>query len=309
MAQYQDDDFSKAYTTALYRTKGIVKTNVQVKSDENLEIDLLFIANLTNPAWESEDLGLFDRLMTVHPTIAVEHYSGYLRPDHFFRCASRRDFYVTREKQEAKKRGERLPEEQKPFTWMIATACSETILQLFGAVPQQALGPGIYQITPGWRIGLVVVRELPKTPDTLWLRGLGKDKILSEAFTGIRSLPETKRERNDIVEVCIKHFKYLVEKAATDLSEEEGNFMKTMQEIDILYQAEMGRVRQEGRQEGGQDVGTDLLLRQLNRRVGPISSDLQARVKALPIEQLGLLGEALLDFSRQEDLVRWLEGA
>jgi hypothetical protein len=73
----------------------------------------------------------------------------------------------------------------------------------------------------------------------------------------------------------------------------------------LRYQAEMGRVRQEG----GQDVGTDLLLRQLNRRVGPISSDLQARVKALPIEQLGLLGEALLDFSGLEDLVRWLEGA
>jgi hypothetical protein len=164
---------------------------------------------------------------------------------------------------------------------------------------------GICQITPGWRIGLVVVRELPKTLDTLWLRGLGKDKILSEAFTGIRSLPETKRERNDIVEVCIKHFKYLVEKSATDLSEEEGNFMKTMQEIDILYQAEMGRIRQEGRQEGRQDV----LLHLLNRRVGPISSDLQARVKALPIEQLGLLGEALLDFSGLEDLVRWLEGA
>jgi Domain of unknown function (DUF4351) len=31
------------------------------------------------------------------------------------------------------------------------------------------------------------------------------------------------------------------------------------------------------------------------------------RVKALPIEQLGLLGEALLDFSGQEDLVGWLE--
>jgi Domain of unknown function (DUF4351) len=79
--------------------------------------------------------------------------------------------------------------------------------------------------------------------------------------------------------------------------------MKTMQEIDILYQAEMGRVRLEG----GQDVGTDLLLRQLNHRVGPIPSDLQARVKALPIEQLGLLGEDLLDFSGLEDLVAWLK--
>jgi Na+-transporting NADH:ubiquinone oxidoreductase subunit NqrF len=42
MSPYQDDDFSKAYTTAPYQTKGTVSTNVRVKSDENLEVDLLF---------------------------------------------------------------------------------------------------------------------------------------------------------------------------------------------------------------------------------------------------------------------------
>jgi hypothetical protein len=79
------------------------------------------------------------------------------------------------------------------------------MLRSFGAVPDKALGPGVYRISPGWRIGLVIVRELPETLETLWLRGLGKDKILSEAFTSIRSLPETKRERNDIA--AILHYR------------------------------------------------------------------------------------------------------
>jgi hypothetical protein len=74
MSPYQDDDFSKAYRTSLYQTKGTVNINVRVKSDENLEVDLLFISNLENQAWETEDLGLFDHLMRVHPTIFVEHY-------------------------------------------------------------------------------------------------------------------------------------------------------------------------------------------------------------------------------------------
>ncbi len=82
MSPYQDDDFSKAYTTALYQTKGIVSTNVRVKSDENLEVDLLFTSNLQSSAWVTENLGLFDDLMKVHPTIFVEHYSGYLKPSH-----------------------------------------------------------------------------------------------------------------------------------------------------------------------------------------------------------------------------------
>jgi hypothetical protein len=316
MAQYQDDDFSKAYTTALYRTKGIVKTNVQVKCDEKLEIDLMFVSDLKNPAWATEDLGVFDRLMTVHPTVVVEHYSGYLKTDHVLRCISRIDFYVAGEQKEAEKLGKRLSKDQKPFTWIIATACSAAILRSFGAVRDKALGPGIYRFVSGLRIGLVMVRELPETPETMWLRALGKDQILLEAFADIRSLPETKRERNDIVEVCIKHFKYLSEKSTTGLSGEEEDFMKTMQEIDIMYQAEMSRARSEGqqigqqvgRQEGRQEGRHALILRQLNRRVGPIAIDLQEKIKALPLEKLDLLGEDLLDFSGLEDLLGWLNG-
>jgi hypothetical protein len=70
MSPYQDDNFSKAYTTALYQTKGRVELNVRVKSDENLEVDLLFVSNLQSQAWKTENLGWFDLLIQVHPTIA-----------------------------------------------------------------------------------------------------------------------------------------------------------------------------------------------------------------------------------------------
>jgi hypothetical protein len=213
MSQYQNDDFSKAYTTALYQTKGKVETNIQVKNDENLEIDLMFVANPQNSAWETEDLGVFDRLMMVHPTVFVEHYSGYLNADHIIRCVTRMDLYVTDQKKKAKSQDERFGLEQKPFTWMVATGCSENTLRSFGATPDPDSGAGIYRVMPGLRMGIVVIRELPETSETLWLRGLGQDKILTKAFANIRSLPETKRERNDIVEVCIKHFKYLTEKS------------------------------------------------------------------------------------------------
>jgi predicted transposase/invertase (TIGR01784 family) len=49
-----------------------------------------------------------------------------------------------------------------------------------------------------------------------------------------------------------------------------------------------------------------LILRQLKRRVGNISIDLEARIKTLPLAQLEELGEALLDFSQMADLVGWL---
>jgi Domain of unknown function (DUF4351) len=310
MSPYQDDDFSKAYTTALYQTKGTVSTNVRVKSDENLEVDLLFTSNLQSSAWATENLGLFDDLMKVHPTIFVEHYSGYLKPSHIVRCVTRMDLYVSGEEKEAKKRGERFPGEQKPFTWILATGCSDKILQSFGAMPDGDLGAGVYRLPDGFQLGIVVIRNLPETSETLWLRGLGKNKILTKAFANIRELPGTRRERNDIVEVCIKHFRYLTEKSVAGLSQEEKDFMKTMQEIDAVYRSEMAQARLEGELMGearGRRGEYELVLRLLKRRVGDISTDLEEMVKALSVERLEALGEALLDFTQMADLIIWLE--
>lgn len=78
-----------------------------------------------------------------------------------------------------------------------------------------------------------------------------------------------------------------------------------MQE-SVVYQAIVAEGRQEGRQEGIQQE-INLVLRLLNRRVGPVPAALVARVKALPIEQIEALGEALLDFEAQDDLVQWME--
>jgi predicted transposase YdaD len=144
------------------------------------------------------------------------------------------------------------------------------------------------------------------------LRGLCKDKILTKAFANISELPVTKRERNDIVEVCIKHFKYLSEKSSVSgLTQEEEDFMKTMQEIDTLYRAEMSRARLEGQLQGereGELKGQqELVLRLLKRRVGNLSSDLETRVRALPLARLEALGEALLDFTRMEDAIAWFD--
>jgi len=50
-----------------------------------------------------------------------------------------------------------------------------------------------------------------------------------------------------------------------------------------------------------------LIFRQLNRRIGVIESSFIETIRTLTIDQLELLGEALLDFSTVTDLEQWLE--
>jgi predicted transposase/invertase (TIGR01784 family) len=69
-----------------------------------------------------------------------------------------------------------------------------------------------------------------------------------------------------------------------------------------MYQSILREGRTEGRVEGERE----LVLKLLNRKVGGLSPQLQAKVSSLAIDRLESLGEALLDFQSIADLESWL---
>jgi hypothetical protein len=75
----------------------------------------------------------------------------------------------------------------------------------------------------------------------------------------------------------------------------------------IGFEQGMQQGRQEGRQEGVQQGELTIVLRLLTRRVGRISPDIEAKIRALSLTQVETLGEALLDFSQPADLDDWLK--
>jgi predicted transposase/invertase (TIGR01784 family) len=86
----------------------------------------------------------------------------------------------------------------------------------------------------------------------------------------------------------------------------------TLKELEELEKREMFFEDQRGaiiksRQEGIIEGETALILRQLARRTGEISPEIKTRIQQLSLEQLDNLGEILLDFTSQEDLIAWLE--
>jgi predicted transposase/invertase (TIGR01784 family) len=98
------------------------------------------------------------------------------------------------------------------------------------------------------------------------------------------------------------------------LSREEIEKMLGLSELrqTKVYQEALEEGREEGIAEGEQTGAVrearSLILRQLSRRVGTLSADVEAQVQALALSQLEALGEALLDFAELDDLVGWLRG-
>jgi flagellar biosynthesis/type III secretory pathway protein FliH len=64
--------------------------------------------------------------------------------------------------------------------------------------------------------------------------------------------------------------------------------------------------REEGLREGRQEGRQELLLKMLKKRLGDISSELEAMIAALSLEQLDRLAESLFDITNEADLKRLL---
>jgi predicted transposase YdaD len=64
--------------------------------------------------------------------------------------------------------------------------------------------------------------------------------------------------------------------------------------------------RSQGRKQGRQEGGSIIVLRQLDRRLGPLPAACRERIGRLTVPQLEALAEALFEFATVEDLEQWL---
>lgn len=99
-------------------------------------------------------------------------------------------------------------------------------------------------------------------------------------------------------------------------AEVEAMLDLTLQETRV-YQEAKAEGREEGREEGekiGEQRGRQqeavrLVLKLLTRRLNQaLSTEVRSQIETLPLAQLEALTETLLDFTRLEDLLTWLEG-
>jgi Domain of unknown function (DUF4351) len=159
-------------------------------------------------------------------------------------------------------------------------------------------GEGVYVMPSSLKTGLVVIHQLPQTPETLWFRLLGKGKVQEQAIEEVAALPMNHPYRDNVLDLLGNLRVTLEAKANIELEERD-----LIMQLSPLYLEKI----QAAERIGGQKEAQTLILRQLNRRVGILPPELQLDVKALSLDRLEELGEALLDFSQINDLVVWLD--
>ncbi|MBE8991747.1 DUF4351 domain-containing protein [Nostoc sp. LEGE 12450] len=293
MTRFIHDKFAKDYLEELLKDYGEVKASEKV-SGEIKEIDVLF-----TPAKQQSSniqiLGLLGRFAQ-QPAI-IEPYRNPASTDEICDCTLKLLEVKALLRREAKASKTKLQDLEIPKLWVLTPTISETRLSSFGTMQKAGWLSGVHFLPDALRTAIVAIHQLPQTPETLWLRLLGRGSVQSQAIVELQALPLDHPYQKATLELV-----YNLRENLRVNQELEADDRELIMRLEPLYQRDREQAIQEGNKQGEQR----LVLRLLNRRIGEIDTSLIERIQGLLLEQLENLGEALLDFSSVADLETWL---
>jgi hypothetical protein len=289
------DKFSKDYLETFLSSSGDVKTSLDVTA-ETQEIDVYF--RPTSPEIPPE-LGLLGRL--AQTPCLLEPYRNPVTIEGIIACLSK--LFTVREQlqREAHRHQQPLLAENIPRLWILTPTASQRIITAFSALNNPDWGEGIYFLPPALTTALIVLHQLPETPETLWLRLLGRGGTRTRAIDELEALSPSHPFKSASLKLLYNLSRNL--QALPKRTQEERKFIMR---LAPLYEQDREAAIQQGEAIGLQKEASKLVLRLLNRRFGELPPHITETIQKLSVEKLEDLGEALLDFESQADLINWL---
>ena len=307
MTQFPHDEFAKNFLDSLLSPLGSVQTSQQISSEVRYA-DVYFTPQPN--VVKTDELGLLAKLAI--NSVVFEPFRNSVKIPQVRACMSKLfDLHQALGKEAKKDKQPELADDSLPMLWILTPTLSVPILEGFGVqLELEEWCEGVYLMPAHFKTGIIVIHQLPKTPETLWLRILGKGRSQEQAIEEVVALPVGHLQRDDVLDL-LGNLKVILE-ARSNIEPEEQELIMQLSPLYLekIHAAELvGEQRGEkrGEQRGEVKGQQELVLRQLTRRVGHVSPELEVRVKVLPLELLENLGEALLDFSQIEDLISWLD--
>jgi hypothetical protein len=127
-------------------------------------------------------LGTLGR-MTLQPTL-LEPFSDTLTLDEARACQRKQLTVHHVLELETKTRG------PFPWLWMLSVGQPSTVIREWRLRQTPRWPRGVYRSSEGLAVGVVVLRELPRAPETLTLRLFGDDRIRKQVEAEVAALPE-----------------------------------------------------------------------------------------------------------------------
>jgi len=185
MTRFIHDQFAKQYLIELLTPYGQVETSKDITAEVR-QIDVLFIPS-TQPTQSLERLGLLGKMARNYAIF--EPFRNPVSKSEIRSCIGKLfDIHADLERQ-AKRNNTRINETELAQLWIFTPTVSSEILESFhGTLDETNWGKGIYFLSKGLKTVVVAIHQLPNTPETLFLRVLGRGKVQRQAVEELEAL-------------------------------------------------------------------------------------------------------------------------
>jgi Domain of unknown function (DUF4351) len=301
MSQFPHDQFAKDLLESLLSPFGRVETDRKISSEVR-EIDVCFFPNAEVEHILS--LGLLSKLASTGA--AFEPFRNPASADEIRSCMAKLfDLHTELNRQAKRQQHPKQDELQLTKLWILTPTLAAATLESFGAITDvERWGNGVYLMPPAHKTGIVVIHQLPETPDTLWLRILGKQKVQQRAIAEIDGLDPNSPYRKNALRLLLDL--RVVLETRQNRNNQDTELLMSLR-TSQPYLEYMAQMTQQATEQGRTLGERGLVIKLLNRKLGSLSTESIDKINNLNVEKLEALGEALLDFTNVNDLNTWLD--
>ncbi|MFO0108724.1 MAG: hypothetical protein ACK510_00200, partial [bacterium] len=214
------------------------------------------------------------------------------------------DIHADLERQ-TKRNNTRINEEELPYLWIFTPTASADLLESFNfTLDEENWGKGIYFLGKALKTVLIVIHQLPTTPETLFLRVLGRGKVQRQAVEELEALSENSPFLTNIIQLVHDLIAVLSarQEKEHDIDQDDQELIMKLSE---MYQQQLAEIKKQEREEGVLRERRAMIESILQVRFGELDSELATiidQVIAMTREEFTPL---LLQLSREELLARF----
>jgi hypothetical protein len=294
MTRFVHDQFAKDYLEKLLQPYGKVDSSKRVSS-ERREIDLLF-APTSNAL--PETLGLLGRI-AASPAI-LEPFRNAAPAEEICDCLLKLFQLRGELRRKAKRKNTVKTNLAIPKLWVLTPTASDDLLMGFGANPVADWITGVYFAPSTYRMAIVVIHQLPVTPETLWLRILGRGRVQSQAIDELEALPVTHPFRQATLELLYSLKQNLAEQVISEPEDQE-----LIMRLAPLYQQDRELAQREGELRGELKERRQVVESLLKVRFGTLDAQLAAIIESILALSPEEFTPLLMQLSRQDLIARF----
>jgi hypothetical protein len=266
------ETYAKDVLGTILECRGLVTMEHEIV-ERRLRADMLFVPEPDRRG--HEDLGIVDRMIDLGLCM-VELFSRPPSAQAGFDCAGKHLAGHAEMRNQARRDREPVP--QRPRLWMISPGRPRSLMADMLMQPMEGWPTGFLQVGGKYNVHLIVVRDLPATPDTLLLRLLDNGERLQRAMAELDELPRRSRLRQRLLQVALAW--------QTQMFETFRNKPMMSPKTKALYDEWENKAIEKGQRA--------LVRKLLTLRFGDLTANAEQRLEHASLAELELWAERVL---------------